>query len=160
MPGIVIVQHMPPVFTRSFAERLNSISKLEVKEARNGDRVSSGTVLIAPGDEHMAIVVKDSICYVEISRGPMVNFVRPSVDILFRSVAKYAGKNAVGIILTGMGEDGARGLREMKDAGAYTVAQDEKSSVVFGMPKKAIEIGAADRVATLDEIPAIILQHI
>jgi len=159
-PGIVIVQHMPPVFTRSFAERLNSISRLNVKEAQTGDQVLRGSVLIAPGDKHMTIRCNGSAYYAEISDGPMVNFVRPSADILFRSVARYAGKNAVGVILTGMGEDGARGLREMKEAGAYTIAQDEASSVVFGMPKKAIEIGAADRVAPLDEIPGIILRHI
>lgn len=159
-PGIVIVQHMPPVFTRSFAERLNSISRLDVKEAQTGDKVLRGSVLIAPGDEHMAIRRNGASYYAEISDGPMVNFVRPSADILFRSVARYAGKNAVGVILTGMGEDGARGLREMREAGAYTIAQDEASSVVFGMPKKAIELGAVDRVAPLDELPGIILRHI
>ena len=119
-----------------------------------------GSVLIAPGDEHMAIRRNGASYYVEISDGPMVNFVRPSADVLFSSVAKFAGKNAIGVILTGMGEDGARGLREMKEAGAYTIAQDEASSVVFGMPKKAIELGAVDRVAPLDELPGIILRHI
>lgn len=157
-PGIVVVQHMPPVFTRSFADRLNSISRLDVKEAKTGDRVLRGTALIAPGNKHMTVRRNGAMYYVEIIDGPMVNFVRPSVDVLFRSVAKCAGKNAVGIILTGMGEDGARGLLEMKSAGAYTIAQDEASSVVFGMPKRAIELGSADKVASLDEIPSLLLK--
>jgi len=155
--GIVIVQHMPPVFTRSFAERLNSISGLDVKEAETGDRVLRGTVLVAPGNKHMAIRRNGAMYYVDIVDGPMVNFVRPSVDVLFRSVAKYAGKNAIGVILTGMGEDGARGMLEMKEAGAFTIAQDEASSVVFGMPKRAIELGAADRVVSLEEIPSLLV---
>jgi two-component system chemotaxis response regulator CheB len=155
--GTVIVQHMPPLFTRSFAERLNSISRLDVKEAETGDRILRGTALIAPGDKHMTIRRNGAMYYVDITDGPMVNFVRPSVDVLFRSVAKYAGRNAVGVILTGMGEDGARGMLEMKDAGAFTIAQDEASSVVFGMPKRAIELGAVDKVASLDEIPALLL---
>jgi two-component system chemotaxis response regulator CheB len=155
--GIVIVQHMPPVFTSSFAERLNSISRIEVKEAVSGDRVLRGTALIAPGNHHMTVKRNGAMYYVDIIDGPMVNFVRPSVDVLFRSVAKYAGKNAVGVILTGMGEDGARGMLEMKEAGAFTVAQDEASSVVFGMPKRAIELGAVDRVASLDEIASLLV---
>lgn len=159
-PGIVIVQHMPPVFTRSFAERLNSISKLDTKEAETGDRVLRGTALIAPGDKHMTIRRNGAMYYVDITDGPMVNFVRPSVDVLFRSVAKYAGKNAIGVILTGMGEDGARGMLEMKEAGAFTIAQDEASSVVFGMPKKAIELGAAKKIEPLSKIPCSILEQI
>jgi two-component system chemotaxis response regulator CheB len=155
-PGIVIVQHMPPVFTRSFADRLNSISRMDVKEAEAGDRVMRGTVLIAPGNRHMTVKKNGAMYYTDIIDGPMVNFVRPSVDVLFRSVAKHAGRNATGVILTGMGEDGARGLLEMKNAGAFTVAQDEASSVVFGMPKKAIELGAADKVASLEEIASLL----
>jgi two-component system chemotaxis response regulator CheB len=158
-PGIVIVQHMPPVFTRSFAERLNSLSRLDVKEAVTGDRVLRGTALIAPGNRHMAIRRNGAMYYVEITDGPMVNFVRPSVDVLFRSVAKYAGKNAIGVILTGMGEDGARGMLEMKSAGAFTIAQDEASSIVFGMPKRAIEMGAADSVVSLNEMASVVLGH-
>jgi two-component system chemotaxis response regulator CheB len=131
MPGIVIVQHMPPVFTRSFADRLNSISRLDVKEAETGDRVLRGSVLIAPGNKHMEIRRNGAMYYADIVDGPMVNFVRPSVDVMFRSVAKYAGKNAVGVILTGMGEDGARGMLEMKNSGAFTIAQDEAFSVLF-----------------------------
>ncbi len=160
IPGIVIVQHMPPMFTRSFAKRLNSLSRLDVKEAATNDRVIRGSVLIAPGNEHTAIRRNGALYYTEVMDGPMINYVRPSVDVLFRSVAKYAGKNAVGVILTGMGEDGARGLLEMKNAGAFTIAQDEASSVVFGMPKKAIEMGAVDRVAPLEEISRIILEHL
>ncbi len=159
-PGIVIVQHMPPQFTRSFAERLNSLSRLDVKEAGSGDRVLRGTVLIAPGNEHTAIKRNGAMYYTEVRGGPRVNYVRPSVDVLFSSVARYAGKNAIGVILTGMGEDGARGMLEMKNAGAFTIAQDETSSVVFGMPKKAIEMNAVDRVASLEEIPDIILRHV
>ncbi|MBI5213284.1 MAG: chemotaxis response regulator protein-glutamate methylesterase [Nitrospirae bacterium] len=159
VPGIVIVQHMPPMFTRSFADRLNAMSRLDVKEAQTGDRVLRGTALIAPGDKHMTLRRNGAMYYVDIADGPMVNFVRPSVDVLFRSVAKYAGKNAVGVILTGMGEDGARGLREMKEAGAYTIAQDEASSIVFGMPKRAIELGAADKVLSLNDIAEAVLKN-
>lgn len=158
-PGIVIVQHMPPLFTRSFAKRLDSISRLDVKEASTGDRVLRGTVLIAPGDRHMIIRRNGAMYYTEIMDGPMVNFVRPSVDVLFSSVAKAAGKNAIGVILTGMGEDGAKGLLEMKETGAFTIAQDEESSVVFGMPKKAIELGAAERIASIDEIKDLLSIH-
>ncbi|HAK88375.1 MAG TPA: chemotaxis response regulator protein-glutamate methylesterase [Nitrospiraceae bacterium] len=157
-PGIVIVQHMPPMFTRSFADRLNTMSRLDIKEAQTGDRILRGTALIAPGDKHMTVKRNGAMYYVDISDGPMVNFVRPSVDVLFRSVAKCAGKNAVGVILTGMGEDGARGLREMKEAGAFTVAQDEASSIVFGMPKRAIEMGAADKVLPLDNIAEAVVK--
>ncbi len=157
-PGVVIVQHMPPAFTRSFAKRLNSLSRLDVKEASTGDRIVRGTVLIAPGNKHLVIRRNGAMYYTEVKDGPMVNFVRPSVDVLFNSVAEQAGRNAVGVILTGMGEDGAKGLLEMKRKGAFTIAQDEASSIVFGMPKKAIEIGAAERVASLEEIPRIIME--
>ncbi|MBI5681590.1 MAG: chemotaxis response regulator protein-glutamate methylesterase [Deltaproteobacteria bacterium] len=159
-PGIVIVQHMPPVFTRSFADRLNSVSRLDVKEACSGDRVLTGTVLIAPGNKHMTVKRNGAMYYVDIQDGPMVNFVRPSADVLFRSVARCAGKNAIGVILTGMGEDGARGMLEMKEAGAWTIAQDEATSVVFGMPKKAIEIGAIDKVLPLEKIAEGINENI
>ncbi|MEW5745911.1 MAG: chemotaxis response regulator protein-glutamate methylesterase [Nitrospirota bacterium] len=155
-PGIVVVQHMPPVFTRSFAERLDTLSRVDVKEASSGDRIVRGMVLIAPGGVHMTVVRRGALYYTELMDGPPVNFVKPSVDVLFRSVAREAGKNAVGVILTGMGEDGARGLLAMKQAGAATLAQDEASSIVFGMPRKAIELGAADTVASLDGIAAFL----
>jgi len=157
IPGIVIVQHMPPVFTRSFAERLNNMTGLDIKEAETGDRVLRGTVLIAPGNRHMIMRRNGAMYYVDIVDGPMVNFVRPSIDVLFRSIARCAGKNAIGVILTGMGEDGARGLQEMKEAGAFTIAQDEPSSVVFGMPKKAIELGAAKKISSLEKIPSLLV---
>lgn len=160
VPGIVIVQHMPPLFTRSFAQRLNDMARIRVKEAEHGDRVVRGTVYIAPGGRHMAINRSGAMYHVELNDGPPVNFVKPAVDILFRSVAKYAGKNAVGVILTGMGEDGARGLKEMHDHGARTFAQDEATSVVFGMPKKAIDIGGVDRVLPLTAIPRSILDAV
>lgn len=159
-PGIVIAQHMPPLFISTFAARLNSISRLDVKEAHPGDRVIRGTVLIAPGDDHMIIRRNGAMYYTELKHGPLVNFVRPSVDVLFSTVAKYAGENAIGIILTGMGEDGAKGLLKMKEAGAFTIAQDEESSMVFGMPKKSIELNAVNKVASLTDIPRIILEHI
>ncbi|HEX8949100.1 MAG TPA: chemotaxis response regulator protein-glutamate methylesterase [Dissulfurispiraceae bacterium] len=157
-PGIVIVQHMPPVFTRSFAERLNSLSRMDVKEARAGDRVLRGAVLIAPGNRHMTIRRNGAMYYADLSDGPMVHFVRPSADVLFHSVARCAGKNAIGVILTGMGEDGAKGLRKMKEEGAFTIAQNEATSVVFGMPRKAIEMQAADRVLALEAIAAEVLR--
>jgi len=156
-PGILIAQHMPPVFTKSFADRLNILTRLDVREARAGDRVLRGTVLIAPGNKHMVVKRNGAMYYVDVVDGPMVNYVRPSVDVLFRSVVKCAGRNSVGIILTGMGEDGARGLLDMRRSGAFTIAQDEATSVVFGMPQKAIEMGAVSRVAALDDIPGIIM---
>ena len=163
-PGIVIVQHMPEKFTKSFADRLNEICKVTVKEAENGDSVISGRVLIAPGNFHMMLKRSGAKYYVEVVDGPLVNRHRPAVDVLFRSTARYAGKNAIGIILTGMGDDGAKGLLEMKNAGAKTIAQNEESCVVFGMPKEAIKLGAADKIIHLDEIASqtIILanQHI
>ncbi len=157
-PGIVIVQHMPEQFTRSFAERLNDQCAITVKEAQNNDSVLRGQALIAPGNHHILLKRSGARYYVEISNGPLVNRHRPSVDVLFRSTATYAGKNATGIILTGMGNDGARGLLEMRENGALTLAQDEKSCIVFGMPKEAIRLGAADKIISLEEIPSLIYQ--
>jgi two-component system, chemotaxis family, protein-glutamate methylesterase/glutaminase len=159
-PGIVIVQHMPAQFTTSFAERLDSLCRIRVKEADNGDSVTNGTALLAPGNYHMLLKRSGARYYVEIKTGPMVHHQRPAVDVMFRSVSKTAGANAVGILLTGMGADGAAGLLEMKTAGAQTIAQDEKSSVVFGMPKEAIKRGAADRVAALHDICRVALRMI
>jgi two-component system chemotaxis response regulator CheB len=156
-PGIVIVQHMPEKFTASFAARLDSLSQIEVREARNGDRVIAGVALIAPGGRHMLLKRNGAQYHVEVVDGPLVNRHRPSVDVLFRSVAKFAGKNALGIIMTGMGDDGARGLKEMHDAGAYTVAQDEKTSVVYGMPREAVKLGGVHRSLALQHIPQAIL---
>ncbi len=157
-PGIVIVQHMPEHFTRAFAVRLDGICRISVKEAEDNDTVIRGRALIAPGNHHMLLKRSGARYYVEIKDGPLVSRHRPSVDVLFRSAARYAGKNAVGVIMTGMGDDGAKGLLEMKQAGAHTIAQNEESCVVFGMPKKAIDIGAADRVVPLDGIPAAVLR--
>ena len=156
-PGIVIVQHMPAMFTAMFAERLNALALIEVREARNGDRVIAGRALIAPGGRHMMLRRSGSQYLVDVADGPPVNRHRPSADVLFRSVARFAGANALGIIMTGMGDDGARGLKEMHDAGAETVAQDEASCVVFGMPKEAIKLGAVDLALPLDHIPAAIV---
>ena len=151
--GIVIVQHMPEKFTAMFAERLNSICELEVREGQNGDRVIPGRALIAPGGKHMMLKRSGAQYVVDVVDGPLVNRHKPSVDVLFRSVAKFAGANALGIILTGMGDDGARGMKEMHDAGAKTIAQDEASCVVFGMPKEAIKMGGVDQVLPLDRVP-------
>ena len=156
-PGIVIVQHMPEQFTAAFASRLNGLCQIEVKEAQNNDRVIQGRALIAPGGKHMPLRRNGAQYFVEVVDGPLVNRHRPSVDVLFRSVARFAGGNALGIILTGMGDDGARGLREMRDAGAMTVAQDEASCVVFGMPKEAIKLGAAEQIMALQQIPGAIV---
>ncbi|SDC12411.1 protein-glutamate methylesterase/protein-glutamine glutaminase [Williamwhitmania taraxaci] len=157
-PGIVIVQHMPEKFTTSFANRLNEICKITVREAKDGDTVIRGQALIAPGNYHMLLKRSGAKYYVEVTEGSLVNRHRPSVDVLFRSTARFAGSNAIGILMTGMGDDGARGLLEMKEAGARTVAQDEKSCVVFGMPKEAIKLGAADKVLPLESIAAYILK--
>ncbi len=152
-PGIVIVQHMPERFTDAFARRLDSLCQMTVKEAANGDQVVRGRVLIAPGGRHM-LLRRNGLAYsVEVVDGPPVSRHRPSVDVLFRSAAYNAGHNALGIILTGMGDDGAHGLLEMRDSGAVTVAQDEESSVVFGMPKEAIALGAAGKVVSLRRVP-------
>ena len=155
-PGVVVVQHMPELFTKSFADRLNSVLPLDVKEAENGDKVMRGQVLIAPGSHHMLLKKRGTTYFVEVIEGPLVNRHRPSVDVLFRSVAMAAGSNAVGIILTGMGDDGAQGLLEMKEAGAMTIAQDEKSCVVFGMPKEAIKLNAVDKILPLESIAAVV----
>jgi len=156
-PGMVIVQHMPEKFTASFAERLNGLCQIEVREAENNDRILPGLALIAPGGKHMMVTRSGAYYHAQVIDGPLVNRHRPSVDVLFRSVAKYAGKNATGIIMTGMGDDGARGLKEMLDAGGSTVAQDEASCVVFGMPKEAIKLNAAQRIMALQEIHQAIL---
>jgi two-component system chemotaxis response regulator CheB len=156
-PGMVIVQHMPEKFTASFAGRLNELCQIEVREARHNDRVIPGLALIAPGGKHMLLKRSGAYYHVEVVDGPLVNRHRPSVDVLFRSVAKFAGKNATGIIMTGMGDDGARGLKEMHEAGAPTIAQDEATCVVFGMPKEAIKLGGVDRVMGLQDIPRAIL---
>jgi two-component system chemotaxis response regulator CheB len=152
VPGIVVVQHMPEKFTAAFAERLNQLCAIEVMEAQNGDRIIPGRALIAPGGRHMVVKQKGAQYHVEILDAPPVNRHRPSVDVLFRTVAKCAGANALGIIMTGMGDDGALGLKEMHDAGAETIAQDEKSCVVYGMPKEAVKLGAADKIIPLSQI--------
>ncbi|HEX9021339.1 MAG TPA: chemotaxis response regulator protein-glutamate methylesterase [Nitrospirota bacterium] len=156
-PGIVIVQHMPENFTKAFAARLDGICGISVKEAENNDTVIRGRALIAPGNHHLLLKRSGARYYVEIKDGPLVSRHRPSVDVLFRSAARYAGKNALGVIMTGMGDDGARGMLEMKEAGAYTIAQDEESCVVFGMPKKAIELNAVDIVLPLSAIPPAVM---
>ena len=152
-PGMVIVQHMPEKFTAAFAQRLDSLCQIEVKEAQNNDRVIPGRALIAPGGKHMVLKRSGAQYMVEVVDGPLVNRHRPSVDVLFRSVAKVAGKNATGIIMTGMGDDGAAGLLEMRNANARTVAQDEASCVVFGMPKEAIKSGGAEQIVPLQAMP-------
>jgi two-component system, chemotaxis family, protein-glutamate methylesterase/glutaminase len=157
-PGIVIVQHMPEKFTEAFARRLNGLCEVEVKEAADGDTVLRGRVLIAPGDRHTLLQRSGARYYVSVKTGPLVSRHRPSVDVLFRSAARYAGANALGIIMTGMGDDGAHGLLEMRQAGAATIAQDEASSVVFGMPKEAIALGAAERVLPLDHLAGEIIR--
>lgn len=152
IPGIVIVQHMPAGFTDSFAKRLNDISQVEVSEAKDGDIISKGKVLIAPGDYHMVIRREGGQYKVKLGTGEKVSGHRPSVDVLFNSVSKYAGSNAIGIILTGMGSDGAKGLLKMKNAGSNTIGQDEKSCVVYGMPKVANDIGAVEIELPLEKI--------
>lgn len=151
-PGIVIVQHMPEHFTRAFAERLNSICAVSVKEAESGDIVSPGKALIAPGNFHMTLRRSGAQYLVDVRSGPLVGRHRPSVNVLFKSVAKFAGKNAVGVLLTGMGADGAEGLRMMKDQGAETIAEDESTCVVYGMPREAVKLGAANHVTPLNKV--------
>jgi len=158
-PGIVVVQHMPEKFTAAFAKRLDGLCAVSVKEAASGDIVLPGTVLVAPGNHHMALERAGRQYRIAIKDGPPVSRHRPSVDVLFRSAAQMAGPNAVGILLTGMGDDGARGLMEMKMAGARTIAQNEESCVVFGMPKEAIERGAADKIIPLDRIASEIIHE-
>jgi len=159
-PGIVVVQHMPPKFTASFAERLDRLCAVHVKEAEDGDRVVNGRVLIAPGNYHMLLRRSGARYHVQVKQGPMVHHQRPSVDVLFKSAAEYAGENCLGIILTGMGVDGAEGLLMMKKAGARTIAQDEETCVVFGMPKEAIKRDAIEKVAPVQEITRIALSMI
>ncbi|MFE8070317.1 chemotaxis response regulator protein-glutamate methylesterase [Marinobacteraceae bacterium S3BR75-40.1] len=156
-PGIVIVQHMPETFTAAFAARLNALSQIEVREARDGDRVHAGLALIAPGGRHMQLVRSGAQYRVKVSDGPHVNRHKPSVDVLFRSVAQAAGESAVGIIMTGMGDDGARGLLAMREAGAQTFAQNEKTCIVYGMPREAVRLGAAQQVVPLNRIPEAVL---
>jgi two-component system chemotaxis response regulator CheB len=151
-PGLVIVQHMPERFTAAFAQRLDSVCRISVQEARGNDRVLPGRALIAPGGRHMLLRRSGAQYYVDVVDGPLVNRHRPSVDVLFRSVAKCAGANALGVIMTGMGDDGAAGLLEMRNAGAQTLAQDEESCVVFGMPKEAIKRGGVQRTVPLQGI--------
>ena len=157
-PGIVIVQHMPEMFTAAFAARLDGLCDISVQEAKHGQRVLPGLALIAPGGKHMQLARSGAQYVVEVKDGPPVNRHRPSVDVLFRSVAKFAGRNAMGVIMTGMGDDGARGLKEMHDAGAYTLAQDEASCVVYGMPKEAVKHGGVDRSLPLSALAGAILR--
>lgn len=159
-PGIVIVQHMPEGFTRSFAKRLNGLCSIEVKEAQNGDAVLRGQALIAPGNKHTLLKRSGARYYVEVKDGPLVSRHRPSVDVLFRSTAKYAGSNAIATILTGMGDDGANGMVEMREAGAWTCAQDEETCVVYGMPKEAYERGGTDLLLPLTNIGARLLRAV
>jgi two-component system chemotaxis response regulator CheB len=159
-PGVVIVQHMPEQFTTAFAKRLDSICRVTVKEAETNDTVIRGRVLIAPGNHHLLVKRSGARYYVQVKDGPLVCRHRPSVDVLFRSVARYAGKNAVGVIMTGMGDDGARGMKEMKEAGAsLTIAQDQATSIVFGMPCEAIKTGGVDLVLPLDKIAQRVVSH-
>lgn len=158
-PGIIIVQHMPENFTAAFARRLDSICDVTVLEASNNDTVLRGRALIAPGNQHLLLKRSGARYFVELRDGQLVNRHRPSVDVLFRSAARYGGKNAIGVIMTGMGDDGARGLLEMKVAGAYTIAQDEKSSVVFGMPAEAVKLGATEKILSLEKIAPDVIKH-
>jgi two-component system chemotaxis response regulator CheB len=157
--GMVIVQHMPENFTRAFANRLNTLCRVSVKEAENDDTVIRGRALIAPGNKHTLLKRSGARYYVEVKDGPLVCRHRPSVDVLFRSASRYAGKNAVGVIMTGMGDDGANGMREMKEAGSFNIAQDEASCVVFGMPKEAIKLGAVDKIVPLEGIMQLVLNN-
>jgi len=158
-PGVVVVQHMPEKFTAAFAARLDTMCRIRVREAQDGDPVLPGRVLIAPGGRHLEVVRMDAGYRVRVFDGPPVNRHRPSVDVMFRSVAKVAGPDALGVIMTGMGDDGARGLLEMRRAGAYTVAQDEATCVVHGMPREAVALGAVDRESPLAQIAEVIHQH-
>jgi two-component system chemotaxis response regulator CheB len=158
-PGILITQHMPAGFTKSFADQVNTICQITVKEASDGERIMRGHAYIAPGGKHMEMYRSGAKYHIRIRDGELVNRHKPSVEVLFNSVAKHAGQNAVGIIMTGMGNDGAQGLLNMKNAGARTIAQDEKSSVVFGMPKEAIKLGAADDVMSLHDMPHRVLSY-
>lgn len=157
-PGIVVVQHMPEHFTAAFAKRLDGICRISIKEAEDNDSVVRGRVLIAPGNRHTLLKRSGARYYVDVKDGPLVSRHRPSVDVLFRSAARYAGKNAIGVIMTGMGDDGARGMLEMKDAGAFNIAQDEASCIVYGMPNEAVKRGAVDRIVPLSGIAQTMLR--
>lgn len=159
-PGIVIAQHMPEGFTKSFAARLDNLCKIGVKEAEHGERILPGHAYLAPGHSHLLVKRSGANYICELSQAEPVNRHRPSVDVLFRSAAYHAGKNAIGIILTGMGKDGAVGMKEMKDAGAYNFAQDEATCVVFGMPKEAIAQGGVDEIVPLPQMATRILEHL
>ncbi len=158
-PATVIVQHMPEMFTAAFAQRLDAVCEMEIREARDRDVLLRGRVLIAPGNRHLMLKRSGAKYYVQIKDGPLVSRHRPSVDVLFRSGARYAGKNIVAVIMTGMGDDGAQGMQELHNAGAYCIAQDEKSSVVFGMPQEAIKLDAVDEVVSLDNMPESVLKN-
>lgn len=158
-PGVVVVQHMPEQFTRTFAERLDSLCRISVKEAETNDVVSPGCALIAPGGKHTLVKRSGARYYVEVRDGPLVSRHRPSVDVLFRSAARYVGHNAVAVILTGMGDDGAAGMKELHDTGASTIAQDEATCVVFGMPKEAIRLGGVDQTLPLGQIASAVMKH-
>mgnify|MGYP001553683809 FL=1 len=157
-PAIAIVQHMPEKFTEAFSKRLNELCRISVKEARDNDSMLRGQALIAPGNKHMLLKRSGARYYVEVKDGPLVRRHRPSVDVLFRSAARYAGKNAVGVIMTGMGDDGATGMLEMKEAGAETIAQDEATSVVYGMPQEAVKLGGVDKILPLNGIAGAVLR--
>ena len=159
-PGILITQHMPPGFTKSFAQRLDSLCKISVKESEGGERVLPGHAYLAPGHSHLQLVRSGANYMTQLDQGPPVNRHRPSVDVLFHSAAVHAGKNAVGVILTGMGKDGALGMLEMKNVGAYNFAQDEASCVVFGMPREAIAVGATHEVGPLQALPGMVLGYL
>ena len=159
-PPIVIVQHMPQYFTKTFAERLDKICKIKVKEADDMEILAPGKALLAPGNRHMQVVRSGAVYYTKLYDGPLVYHQRPAVENLFLSAAQYVGKNAVGVILTGMGKDGAGGMLEMKKEGAYTIAQDEKSCIVFGMPKEAIDLGAVMKISPLEKIPEAIIEAV
>ncbi|MFT3784471.1 MAG: chemotaxis response regulator protein-glutamate methylesterase [Nibricoccus sp.] len=157
-PGIVVVQHMPEQFTHTFAGRLDSLCRISVKEAETNDVVSPGCALIAPGGKHTLVKRSGARYYVEVRDGPLVSRHRPSVDVLFRSAARYVGHNAIGVIMTGMGDDGAAGMKELHDTGAHTIAQDEASCVVFGMPKEAIRLGGVDQILPLQQIASAVMK--
>ena len=160
MPPIVVVQHMPQHFTKSFADRLNELCALEVKEAEHGEMLRPGKVLLAPGNYHTIVKRSGATYFVEVKEGPLVFHQRPSVEVMFSSVARFVGRNAIGVILTGMGKDGAEGLLEMRQAGAWTIAQDESTSVVFGMPKEAIALGGVSEVLPLDRIAEALVSRL
>jgi len=158
-PGIVVVQHMPEHFTRPFAERLDGLCRISVKEAETNDVVSPGCALIAPGGRHTLVKRSGARYYVEVREGPLVSRHRPSVDVLFRSAARYVGHNAIAVIMTGMGDDGAQGMKELHDTGAHTLAQDEASCIVFGMPKEAIRLGGVDQILPLNQLASAVIKQ-